>query len=257
MYQLAENQACIRVLECPVCFEYMHSKIYLCLKGHSICRDCHPKLSRCPICKEKIGRGRNYVAETLSMYLQLSCKYFQNGCKEMLNINELSKHQKSCVFRGDRICPVNNIQCSWMGTYTAMMDHMKTNHNMQIENCDTSCILIFSINPGSSQYSQIRILSKWNEIFRFYCEVNDDTARMAVQFIGPSEKTSNFKYGIEIVNSTNGKQITLAENCHAFSKIEDMFDDSKGFELTYNTWGQYILDGKGTISVSVTLDKIK
>ena len=41
------------LLECPVCFETIDSvPIYQCLNGHVVCKDCHPKLENCPICRD-------------------------------------------------------------------------------------------------------------------------------------------------------------------------------------------------------------
>ena len=41
------------LLECPVCFQTIDSvPIYQCLNGHVVCKDCHPKLENCPICRD-------------------------------------------------------------------------------------------------------------------------------------------------------------------------------------------------------------
>ena len=41
------------LLECPVCFHTIDSvPIYQCLNGHVVCKDCHPKLVNCPICRD-------------------------------------------------------------------------------------------------------------------------------------------------------------------------------------------------------------
>ena len=43
----------IECLECPVCFQTIDSvPIYQCLNGHVVCKDCHPKLENCPICRD-------------------------------------------------------------------------------------------------------------------------------------------------------------------------------------------------------------
>ena len=41
------------LLECPVCFETIISApIFQCHNGHIVCKDCHPKLETCPICRD-------------------------------------------------------------------------------------------------------------------------------------------------------------------------------------------------------------
>ena len=41
------------LLECPVCIETISSApILQCINGHIVCKDCHPKLEICPICRD-------------------------------------------------------------------------------------------------------------------------------------------------------------------------------------------------------------
>ena len=41
------------LLECPVCFETtISAPIFQCHNGHIVCKDCHPKLESCPICRD-------------------------------------------------------------------------------------------------------------------------------------------------------------------------------------------------------------
>ena len=40
-------------LGCPVCLDTIQSvPIYQCLNGHVVCKNCHPKLKTCPICRD-------------------------------------------------------------------------------------------------------------------------------------------------------------------------------------------------------------
>ena len=62
------------LLECPVCFETIDPvPIYQCRNGHVVCKDCHPKLETCPICRElRDGPIRNLKLEDMVERLQLS-----------------------------------------------------------------------------------------------------------------------------------------------------------------------------------------
>ena len=41
------------LLECPVCIETIISApIFQCYIDHIVCKDCHPKLETCPICRD-------------------------------------------------------------------------------------------------------------------------------------------------------------------------------------------------------------
>ena len=51
-------------LDCPVCLEKIESKhIFQCNNGHVICKNCIPKLEKCPICKNKSKPSRNLKLE--------------------------------------------------------------------------------------------------------------------------------------------------------------------------------------------------
>ena len=68
------------LLECPICFETIDSvPIYQCRNGHVVCKNCHPKLKTCPICRVDIikkskcdGPIRNRKLEEMVERLQLS-----------------------------------------------------------------------------------------------------------------------------------------------------------------------------------------
>jgi hypothetical protein len=62
------------LLKCPVCFETIDSvPIYQCRNGHVVCKNCHPKLETCPICRQlHNGPIRNLKLEEMVERLQLS-----------------------------------------------------------------------------------------------------------------------------------------------------------------------------------------
>ena len=62
------------LLECPVCFETIDSiPIYQCGNGHVVCKNCHPKLETCPICRQLHDRPiRNLKLEEMVERLQFS-----------------------------------------------------------------------------------------------------------------------------------------------------------------------------------------
>ena len=61
------------LLECPICFETIDSvPIYQCRNGHVVCKNCHPKLKKCPICRQLHDGPRNLKLEEMVERLQLS-----------------------------------------------------------------------------------------------------------------------------------------------------------------------------------------
>ena len=53
-------------LECPICLEIPNEiPIYQCNKGHIHCKNCHPKLKSCVICRSKNYKIRALMIEKL------------------------------------------------------------------------------------------------------------------------------------------------------------------------------------------------
>ena len=53
-------------LECPVCLVVPKSgPIYQCRNGHLLCKECHAKINRCPLCNIRLEKLRNLLSEQL------------------------------------------------------------------------------------------------------------------------------------------------------------------------------------------------
>lgn len=57
------------LLECPICLEIIRPPSWQCHHGHLICSGCRSRTTKCPICRELLGRGRCIVADKLFHYL--------------------------------------------------------------------------------------------------------------------------------------------------------------------------------------------
>uniref|UniRef100_A0A182PUE2 RING-type domain-containing protein n=1 Tax=Anopheles epiroticus TaxID=199890 RepID=A0A182PUE2_9DIPT len=57
------------LLECPICLEIIKPPSWQCNHGHLICSGCRSRTTKCPICREVLGRGRCIVADKLFHYL--------------------------------------------------------------------------------------------------------------------------------------------------------------------------------------------
>ena len=57
------------LLECGVCLEVPSSSpIYQCRNGHLYCKECHPKLQECPVCRQgrfQLGNVRCLIAQKI------------------------------------------------------------------------------------------------------------------------------------------------------------------------------------------------
>lgn len=85
-------------LECPICFEYLFTPIYLCASGHSLCSKCKLKVKKCALCEAVVGNSRNYTLEQILETLEICCPNVAKGCTNAATVNIIKMHMLSCVF---------------------------------------------------------------------------------------------------------------------------------------------------------------
>lgn len=116
-------------MECPVCLETPRSgPIYSCRKGHIICKECQPKVTQCPSCRDRHIDCRSIIAEKLLEATlkdtPVSCKFRTSGCLfEDLVIN-LEGHETSCMFRSVRCPAFHRGACNWLGPLNKLIQHV-------------------------------------------------------------------------------------------------------------------------------------
>ena len=122
----------LRDLECPICLQIpTEVPIYQCDKGHIHCKDCHPSLKECPVCRSKQFDIRSLMTEKLILKIPKDCQFSTNGCPIKLEKSKLGEHEKNCLFKivpcgkcgGDflqfnladhsQVCQYQNIKCKY------------------------------------------------------------------------------------------------------------------------------------------------
>lgn len=53
----------LSVLECPVCLDTVPPPAHQCANGHLICARCRLQSERCPVCRQRLSRGRSLLAD--------------------------------------------------------------------------------------------------------------------------------------------------------------------------------------------------
>ncbi|EAL61913.1 RING zinc finger-containing protein [Dictyostelium discoideum AX4] len=115
---------------CPICFEFIYKKsIFQCKSGHFACKECWEKslkikkecmicrskvnsindLSRCLVIEQGFGKKECYCIYSFNNdhfidYANLDenitlVKDKENGCKEIINIDQLDRHIQNCKFK--------------------------------------------------------------------------------------------------------------------------------------------------------------
>ena len=88
------------LLECPICLETIDSvPIYQCRNGHVVCKNCHPKLKTCPICRVDIIKKSKRNAPMRNRKLEEMVERLQ------LSVSEATKKLSSESIQIDPIVP--------------------------------------------------------------------------------------------------------------------------------------------------------
>ncbi|KAM9970861.1 hypothetical protein ACTFIR_002725 [Dictyostelium discoideum] len=133
---------------CPICFEYIYKKsIYQCKSGHYACKECWEKSLKikkeCMLCRSEVNSTndlsrclvieQNFAKkECYCIYAYFYCfekrtliKDEQNGCKEIINVDQLDTHGENCKYKF--------VECSHNGCYLDIRLNSLEEHENQ---CD-------------------------------------------------------------------------------------------------------------------------
>ena len=108
------------ILECPVCLETPEAgHIYQCKNGHMVCSKCHPRLNKCPTCRDQSISLQSPILEKIISSLQNSC------CLEEPSRNTaMSKtHMEQCQYQRVQ-CVYPN--CQELLNFKTFSNHVQT-----------------------------------------------------------------------------------------------------------------------------------
>jgi len=216
-------QGLLEEMECPVCREYVVPPIAMCVSGHSICTTCKNKMQRCPVCTKYFSSCRNYALENIAVKMMYPCKYQEEGCKELLTLQQRAAHHAECPHQTHK-CPFSMVDkepCRWEGSPPTLVNHIKNNHGglcsavkagkfrrrlWDIENGPFWCRAIFAMD----------------EVFFWYTAIKDRHVYSSVFYVGPTVNASSYKYRITVTkDDTFGKAVA----CHVASSYHKSIDE--------------------------------
>jgi hypothetical protein len=177
-------------LECPVCYEYMVPPICLCKSGHSICKNCRPKMAHCPTCRQEFTNIRCQSLEKLSSIQRVTpCPYQKYGCKEMISADDKTDHRKVCPY-GAHSCP---FRCPMKLTRKYLTSHIKQDHKGMFRKCNerTEIIKIENYNV-TKVYSEVIIAHE--DVFLSTIRVVNATWYFLLQYVGPEQDLGTYSY---------------------------------------------------------------
>jgi E3 ubiquitin-protein ligase SIAH1 len=249
-----ENAWCIiNVLECPVCMDIMRAPILQCKNGHNICSVCKLKLRNCPTCRAEFIEARSLALEKLSQILRFPCANSKIGCTEKLPIHNIMKHNISCPYRIHKCLLGLPGSCSWEGRRTDILQHAKEKHEVYAFD---SRVDRFSEYEDWKETMEGAVLCTMSEEIFLLRKKRDSNKRKyyeAVQYIGPAENASKYRYKHHLVSPGGHKEMTV--ECIVRSDTESMeqiIETGECFIMDYDMAKTFI-GREGRIGWTVTI----
>lgn len=177
--------------------------IYQCPTGHSICKNCKPKInSTCPTCKQPFGNTQNFSLEKMTQYITYPCKHHKLGCVFASKAMNIEAHEANCEF-GPFVCPLNTEKnCPWSGASSDVISHVETAHeetiliNEKIE---------VPYNPNE-QYENTYLIIYSRKVFKYTYSFVNGFCQWSMKIMGSLQDSQQFKFEINIYDMTGEKK---------------------------------------------------
>lgn len=223
-------------LECPVCTEYMIGEIYLCINGHSICKNCVERVQpNCPICRGLIADRRNFTLENIASALTYPCK----NCQVDLNANEIISHELECD-TGFFNCNSIFGRCDWSGPYLEAKSHIEKQHKEYIGKWK------------SLDNFQLYIIFFDCQPFFVFFKFQGELTCYAAIFIGPKKQANNYILNVSFDDQTNkGYKLSGSSPCVSICKVGQVFQREK-IIFSYDMMGHFLGNSKYHSTLTIT-----
>ena len=217
-------------LNCPVCFKIPRTTpIYQCKEGHIHCKECHPRLQNCPVCRSNILDTRSLIAEKMISKLPLQCIYSDVGCEEdKMTLDETKEHEKECLFRPVKCFVEANCRATF--PLCQALDHIRSVHSEDInldKESSRSINLQFRNDPNDQNKLEKtewfpQYLSSNEE--NFICEtIIDEHGYFSINVILLGSSDRGDWFGCQVTASTTGDD----ENMITSKGVINVYGDEK------------------------------
>ncbi|PNF30014.1 hypothetical protein B7P43_G05836 [Cryptotermes secundus] len=227
----------LTVLECQLCMEYMLPPIYICVKGHNICKSCRSEIEVCPTCIHKFAPMRCVSLEKLSLQVDFPCTNRDSGCKKTMRGNSLTEHQSACTY-GTYSCPFD---CPRKCNRLTLIQHVKNEHKQT--GTETLCsdsyikILNYSLTKTYSDVIATNI-----EVFIRTITVINGIWYFLVQYTGPLRNVGRFSYTISFEpRGSHVESISMTHLCQSINdEVNEIYSACKCIMLPVQVLKHYL-----------------
>lgn len=236
-------------LECQLCLEYMQPPIYLCLKGHSICKSCRREVKLCPTCKEMFAPMRCLSLEKLSTKVDLPCPNRDSGCKATMHGASIAQHQSVCTY-GAYSCPFN---CTGKFNRFILVQHLKNEHKQIVTESIYNGHYVKIRNYSVTQkYTDIIVAN--TEVFVRTIVVINAIWYIVMQYMGPVRHAGTFSYTVKFKSrDTNVASVSIRHRCQSIDEeVNEIYLACKCIMLPVEVVKCYIYAGRLSYRYKIT-----
>ncbi|CAB3243923.1 unnamed protein product [Arctia plantaginis] len=203
------NQSLLRLLECPVCLEWMEPPISQCRRGHLVCSRCRARLTACPVCRTPFSSVRNRAMEGVAEMLRYPCRH---GCGREVRLRKRAPHEASCPARR-YVCPAPACARLPALPHTELAHHFQTSHPLLVK---MGCKHKFSTKVNSEQHDTW-IIRALDEFFHLRVDIDIRTwgVIVYVAYIGPKRNANSYTYEVTVEGQHNSRKLVYTRATHS------------------------------------------
>ncbi|XP_030026705.2 E3 ubiquitin-protein ligase sina isoform X1 [Manduca sexta] len=203
------NQSLLRLLECPVCLEWMEPPISQCRRGHLVCSRCRARLASCPVCRTMFSSVRNRAMEGVAEMLRYPCRH---GCGREVRLRRRAPHEASCSARKYH-CPAPACTHRHPLPRDQLATHFQSKHLSMLK---IGALHKFTMKVNSEQHDNWLIMTL-DEFFHLRVDIDIRTwgVIVYVAYIGPKCNASNYVYEVTVDGHQNARKLTYTRVTHS------------------------------------------
>lgn len=228
-----DDNVLLKIIECPVCFEYMVPPIAQCLAGHSFCGSHKEQFNICPAgCQSAIGETRNYSLESMTGSIEYPCKFNKHGCSYSSNAKQIKDHENSCLC-GPVKCIVDS--CNWENKFSDLKVHLLDQHKDNILELDS---ITYIMDEEQLDECESYVFITEDNIFKLYFAKDNDTFVWSLQLVSNDADSSLYMLELDFT-SRNKEKIYMRKLCGNLAKNTD---NDSNIELHMTQLRAFIID---------------
>ncbi|PSN42264.1 hypothetical protein C0J52_20425 [Blattella germanica] len=203
---------------CVACLEILQLPFISCESGHCKCLRCKGKFQYCPVCGGCFNKP--FRSLTVKNFIEkdetYNCQNFYSGCVKTLTLDELSAHNATCKHEISYICPYNGRCGRFM--YNELRDHIVDHHFSKI-----ALNSIYEVQDIRDEQTWQRVIFAFDEIFFTFAKFQDYFLSYAVLYIGPTDKSDDYKYKFTVYSSTGNEMFSNTQRTKYFKQYQVVF----------------------------------